>query len=1258
MSTQETDKIDYENAEACFNRGVIFMQNREYAEAETCFRQARSFAPESLETMLNLGYALDMQERSVEAFSCYEAVLAVAPDNAKARYNRAIHLLRSGNLAAGFADYEARFAAMKNADSRVYVQPRWDGSPLAGRSILVYCEQGLGDAIQFCRYIPLLAGAGGRVVLEAQPPLVSLLSTLQGVNEVVAKSGVPPVTDYHIPLLSLPHIFGTTLDTVPAPIPYIVPDPSKVTAWRRRLAGDNRFRVGLVWRGSANNPMDRDRSCPLAELSPLLAVSGVSFYSLQVGPAAGEITDLPQAAGLIDLTEELDDFSDTAALISNLDLVISVDTAVAHMAGALGKPLWILLTHTPDWRWMPERRDSPWYPGVRLFRQPKSGDWSSVVRETVLELRQLLPSPTCVQDDQGDMLETSFKKALAAFANEDADTAISGLRNLLLQLPDDPAVWFQLGLAHDLAGQLAEAEQAFRRALVYNPDSPAIWFALGEIRMKRKAYPEAEFCLRKAHLLKPESVEILMGLAHSLSAQYKTVEAIGVCSKILAISPGYSDVIYNMASLQLRNGDYLPGFANFEARLAIEKFDIDPRHYPQPRWDGSPLNGRSILIFGEQGIGDVIQFARYIPLVAERGGEVLFEADPPLIPLFESFPGVARIIPKSIVPPLTDVYIQLMSLPYIFGTTIETVPDRGPYIYPDAAKVIKWRQALGDHPFFRIGLAWRGNPKNPRDNERSCGLDALAPLGGIPNVKFFSLQVGEAALEAASAPTGMDLIDTSSLQTDFSETAALVANLDLVISVDTAVAHLAGAMWRPVWLLLTKGTEWRWLDGRCDTPWYPTMRVFEREQEHGWEEVIGQIRDALERLLAESSGSGQTDIEAVYRLGGALKEAGDLVGAESCFRQIVELQPDLPDPQYSLGVVLQLQGRLPEAISHYRAATALDPGFVKAHYNLANALLHSALYRDAIESAQTAIKYDPMHADAHWLLGMLLLQGGDFSSGWREYEWRWKASGFTSRIPDLGCRQWDGSPLGGRTLLIHMEQGRGDMIQFIRYASLAAGMGGQVIVCALPELVSLLATVAGASLVVDRNGTLPVFDVHIPVQSLPYVFGTTLETIPGDVPYLRPDPVKVAEWQRMFPDGRRFRIGLVWQGTPTHRDDHNRSCPLSEFVPLSELEGVDFYSLQIGTGSEQIHGLPECMTVADLTGRIQDFSDTAAMIANLDLVITVDTAVAHLAGALGKPVWTLLPYVPEWRWLLGRDDSPWYPTMRLFRQTAPGDWGN
>lgn len=852
-----------------------------------------------------------------------------------------------------------------------------------------------------------------------------------------------------------------------------------------------------------------------------------------------------------------------------------------------------------------------------------------------------------------EMLEASFQQALASLEKEDPVTAIPELLDLLKYLPDESAVWFNLGRAYDMAGRLGEAEQAYRQALAENPKSAAIWCAMGEIRLKQKAYAEAEVFFRKAHELKPESVEILLSLGSALTVQHKTAEALNCCQTILSINPDCVEAVYNMAFIQLRNGNFRQGFANFEARLAIKKFNIDPRTYLQPRWDGSPLNGKSILIYGEQGMGDVIQFARYVPLIAQIGGRVVLEIDPPLIPLFDKFPGVDLIVPSSPTPPLTDVYIQLLSLPYLFGTLLETVPNQIPYLVPDQSKVSAWRQRLSNQ-VFQIGLAWRGNPKNPRDEVRSCALSRFAPLAGLPDVMFYSLQVGSAAAEAASAPEGMNLADCSFLLTDLTETAALISNLDLVISVDTAVAHLAGAMGQQVWVLLPEGSEWRWLEGRCDTPWYPTMRVFEHETDSDWDGMINRIRIALEKLLSEINISD--DIESRYNYGVSLKEAGDLKGAEAFFRQIVEQHPELPDPLHSLGVVLQLQARLPEAISCYRAAITLDPGFVRAHYNLANAFLRSGLYQEAIESVKSTIQLDPSHADAHWLLGMLLLQSGDFQNGWREYEWRWKARAFTCRMPELGCPQWDGSLLQGRTLLIHMEQGRGDMIQFIRYAPLVAAMGGNVVACAAPELVSLLTTVEGLGVVVDNGGELPDYDLHIPVQSLPYVFGTTLETIPCRIPYLRPDPFKVEAWRQKIVYDKRLRIGLIWQGTPDHIDDRNRSCPLQELRPLLSLEEFNFFSLQVGAGSEQLDACSSESSIVDLTDSIRDFSDTAALMAHLDLVISVDTAGAHLAGALGKPVWLLLPYIAEWRWMLEREDSPWYPGMRLFRQTSPGNW--
>jgi len=1235
------------------------MEKGGYAEAEACFRNALTLVPDSLETMLNLGYALDKQGRSAEARNSYESILEIDPQHPKARYNRAMHLLRAGNLTTGFSDYEYRFAALKHADSRCYSQPRWDGSPLAGRSILVYCEQGLGDAIQFARYIKLLAEKGGRVILEVQHPLLSLFALLDGVEYVVEKSENPPVTDVHIPLLSLPCLFGTTLLSVPASIPYILPPIDTVIRWKKLIGNQHDgLRVGVVWAGKTSP--DPDRTCPPEHLAPLLAVRGIKFYSLQIAEKEQWSFSGEQSESVIDLTSHIEDFSDTAALLAHLDLLVTIDTAAAHLAGAMGNPVWVMLTHAADWRWMLDRDDTPWYPTMRLFRQPQAGDWDSVVRQVAEALSHLVVGAEGGDEFRDESEQNaSFHRSLTAIESGEPAVAIPLLIGLLGDLPEDPALWFALGRAYDEAGFAVEAERAFRKVLQYTPDSPAVWFALGDSRLKRKAHPEAAFCLRKAHLLKPESVEILLSLGSALTLQGELAAAMEICKKILFLRPDYAQVRYNLAALQLRCGEYSAGFANFESRLAVDSFDIDRRSYPQPRWDGSPLNGRSILVFCEQGMGDVIQFARYFPLLSESGGSVVLEMDPPLIPLFEAFPGVELIVAKSDTPPLTDVYIQSMSLPYMFGTTLETVPSRIPYLFADAKKTAAWRRILVDGSGCQIGLVWRGSSRNPRDGKRSCPMNALSALSGLTGVRLISLQTGDEPTDTPFAPYGLLIENYSGFLTDFTETLALIDNLDLVISVDTAVAHLAGAMGKQVWVMLPQDSEWRWLAGRENSPWYPTMRLFEHRPNGTWEELAIRVRSALDSWLAGNinlSGWKAVDPESAYETGSRLKDEGDLAGAERCFRDIVVEYPDLPDPQHSLGVVLHLQGRLREAIHHYCKAVALDPGFVKAHYNLANAYLQCGLYREAQDSASDAVSCDSSYADAHWLLGMLLLRQGNFSRGWQEYEWRWKAAEFTSRIPEFGRHLWDGSPLEGRTLLIHMEQGRGDMIQFIRYAPLAAARGGDVVVCAVSELVSLMETVPGVRLAVDREGPLPPFDLHIPVQSLPLVFGTTLDTTPHNVPYLKPDPAKIAAWHRLFPDENHFRIGLAWQGSRDHRDDHNRSCRLLELLPLSTLEDVELYSLQVGSGVEQIRDLPETMNVIEPSGIICDYSDTVAIIAQLDLVVSVDTSVAHLAGAMGKPVWTLLPYVSEWRWLLDRDDTPWYPTMRLFRQRVPGDW--
>ena len=310
---------------------------------------------------------------------------------------------------------------------------------------------------------------------------------------------------------------------------------------------------------------------------------------------------------------------------------------------------------------------------------------------------------------------------------------------------------------------------------------------------------------------------------------------------------------------------------------------------------------------------------------------------------------------------------------------------------------------------------------------------------------------------------------------------------------------------------------------------------------------------------------------------------------------------------------------------------------------------------EAIEYFQKALRINTNYGEAHWNLSLALLLSGKFKEGWKEYEWRWTsvAKADQRHLPGIF---WDGSDIKEHTILLYSEQGIGDTIQFIRYASLVAKRDSKVIVECSKDLVPLAQSVEGVYKAIPYSKHPPETDFQCPLLSLPYIFNTTLENIPAEKPYIIADPILCQKWrEKVHNFSSKFKIGLVWAGRPTHNKDRYRSFALGTFGPLAH-EDIGFFSLQKGKASEQTKHPPNGMNLIDLTEDIHDFSDTAAFIENLDLVISVDTAVAHLAGAMGKPIWTLIPFAPDWRWLLNREDSPWYPTMRLFRQTSIDDW--
>ncbi|HCA26645.1 MAG TPA: sulfotransferase [Betaproteobacteria bacterium] len=384
-------------AEAYNHLGLIAFEQEQIDQAVVSYRQALALQPDYAEARNNLGAAYAVQGQIDEAIACYRQALTQAPAYAAAHLNLAQALLLQGNFSQGWREYEWRWqgSAALEKDQRHFTQPQWRGESLAGRTLLLHTEQGLGDTLQFIRYAPLAARRGGRMIVECQPPLERLLRSLPEIAQVVPRGAPLPSFDVHCPLLSLPLIFDTTLDTIPATAPYLQAEAGLSAGWRQRIGASRRMNVGLVWAGSprAHDPVshliDRRRSLSLAQFAPLAAVPGVHFYSLQKGTAAQQAAAPPAGMELTDFTADLHDFSDTAALVSQLDLVISVDTSVVHLAGAMGKPVWLLSRFDGCWRWLQERADSPWYPRLRIFRQPAPRAWAPVLADAAEALHRL-----------------------------------------------------------------------------------------------------------------------------------------------------------------------------------------------------------------------------------------------------------------------------------------------------------------------------------------------------------------------------------------------------------------------------------------------------------------------------------------------------------------------------------------------------------------------------------------------------------------------------------------------------------------------------------------------------------------------------------------------------------------------------------------------------------------------------------------------------------------------------------------------------
>jgi Flp pilus assembly protein TadD len=1075
------DALDLQagNADALKNLSSALIGLRDFATAEPVLDELRKRFPDDPDVENNFGLLLLGQQRLDTAEQVFRSVVSRCPQHVRARLNL-LCVLRDANRPEAAHDVIAQWRTdvlpppmahtlgmiclslglfeegWQRLESRRLLdtwrprvlqgaEPR-DADDIRGRRLLLYAEQGLRDTIQFARYAALLAGEAASVQLEVRPQIVALLSGLHKV-QVIGHSAAPVDYDVHLPLLSAPRLLNTRLETIPADIPYIMPDPVRAAEWGQRIGGRG-FKIGIAWQGDPLSAAEEGRSFPVGLFGGIGRIPGVRLISLQKNAGLEQLLDLPEGLTIETLGEDLDAgdqaFLDTAAVMEHLDLVVSCDTAIAHLAGAMGRPVWLALRHAPDWRWLVDREDSPWYPTARLFRQPSPGDWRSVFQDM----------------------------ARAVVARLDVAWSDAFLPGEVVSAGADDAARAEAMIA---SGDMEGAIRVCQAGLETNP----------------------------------AAIQLRQVLAVALAASGRRAEAVGHFEQVLKARPHYLLARTNLAYA-------LNGLARYDEALSA---------------------------LGEEG-----------------------PPDPALLP----------------------AWLDARALAY------------AGLLQHDRAQ-IDWRQATAlapQQPSYRLNWAMSLSQQK-RFREAVEVLDPL--LEARPEHEAaLNLRI-RCLLDASEFGLALDEARTARRRLPQSPVIARVLATCLIED---------GAHGEALEILTDPASS---ADGSAET-----------------ELLLGKIHDRASNW----------------------REAAEAYGAA------VSLAPELADAWFGLGVAQGKLGDCAAWLQSLRSAVELNPTNASVRAGLAIARQNNGDWQGARADFEKAYSLDPQNVDVRWNFALHYLTTGDLRRGFELYEARRHRRGIQLVRDPGGEEARLRLDMLGRRLLVLPEQGLGDTIQFCRYAELLARDALSVELEVQPPLVSLLSQLKGVRII--PVGARPsVYDFHVPLMSLPRLFGTQLETIPAAVPYIHAQRDRVRQWASRLRSGG-VKIAIAWQGSSFGSVDEGRSFPLRMFQKISEIPGVRLISIQKNFGVEQLADLPAGMAVeslgADFDAGDQAFLDTAAVIEHCDLVITSDTSIAHLAGAMGKPVWIALKFAPDWRWLLERSDSPWYPTARLFRQPRPGDW--
>ena len=839
------------NADTHNNLGLVLLELQRTQEAIDIFTRAIELDPKHHKAWFNRANALLELHRIPEAVADYDQVSKLLPEDPQAAWHKSLALLKAGLMQQAWPLYELRWQRDNfTSPKRGFTAPQWKGDfELHGKTILLHHEQGLGDGIQFMRYVPWVKAQGAtRVIAEVPRTLLRLFSSMESVDEWVPWGEPLPRFDAHCPMMSLPLALRAQVPEIPAPIPYLHSQVSLREIWAKRLGPATCLRVGLVWSGSTVQKNDSRRSMPLADLLAHLP-PGIEYHSLQKEIRETD-RELLATSVIQDHHASIGDMADSAALCDLMDLVISVDTSLAHLAGALGKPVWILLGFLCDWRWQLHRTDSPWYPNAKLYRQSENRSWPETLQTLAQDLAhwgQVNPPDKLIQ------AQRHYIHANQCYAHGRITHALSGYDYAISLNPEFAYAYNNRGNSLLALNQAQAALESYDRALAIDPDflDPLTnrGLALQKLGRKREVIQSLERVIARTPL-DPEA-HLNLGLMRLENRQTQLAKQ--CFTRAIACDPNHAESHWNLSIAHLLDGELEEGFAQYEWRKQKADVKANARIFHIPEWTGQfDLKGKTLFLHHEQGLGDSLQFVRYLRFVKEQGATLILEMPPPLIPLLQQFQFVDHWMGIGNPVPTPDCHCHMMSLAYALCHTVKSIPSPEAYLRSHPQLRVQWQERLGPAQAPRVGLAWSGSLGHKNDSKRSLPLAEWLPHLP-PGLEYHALQKDIRPTDADVLAKGAIHHHSDNLH-DFNQTAALCDLMDLVISVDTSVVHLAGALGKPTWLMLPFQSDWRWGLTGTTTPWYRSMRIYRQDKRREWGELLMRVGKSLQKEFKTTSG--------------------------------------------------------------------------------------------------------------------------------------------------------------------------------------------------------------------------------------------------------------------------------------------------------------------------------------------------------------------------------------------------------------------